>query len=601
MTDPSFRPAPGASGPRGTARAAVSPPTAEEIREALRPPDLPLASPRTVLEAAHRVRDLAAQGRVAEAGVVADAFAAEPADLFERAQLLEAHACALEREGRMADADDVRRELVEIIDGSGLHVMARALVAAHGLRARRGGSHRAEPVTPSARRGRRRADPLARISQEELDDEGLAVLAVVRGTARPAPSRLPRAADLTELEREEGRFLTAIEVLPGVRGHLLGDPEALLRVRYAQVLDQLERDDEATRQALRALTLADRAAGPGAEGEEESVRIATGAHALLARTRRPSDPDAAARHAIDALMQVRLRDDPLLRLDVTADLLLDLMAAGRMRLADGVAPRLASMVRAIAAERDRVRGLLVLAAHRLSSGREDEALAQLDEVRRIVRRSRDHRGRIRADQLLVRVHVAAGRLPEAVSALRDAADAARWLGDDLGATPVERVRHLGTELSARSEAMRLALEVGLFEDAEGQAREILRRILRDAPGVLRPSVRWEHEVDARLGLMLAGAQPGREDRRERRTASLARRRSEAVGAITAAPPGCEERVRYWTVYLTDRDAAMREQLGDQAGALAAARDALAGWRALGEMAHADRVGADIVRLESAGA
>lgn len=617
MTAPGADPA--AGGPR-TGSTAAQGPTADggdepaslhdRIAEALRPANLPLPSPRGVVEAVHRIRDLTAQGRLREARLLADVFSAEPAELDERVELLRAHAEALELGGDAAGATAVLRELVGLVDGSGHHDHARALVLLLGLAGR--------PVAPdaAARRGRRRADPLAAVAPEDVDD---AVLVVVQGILDLGPDPVGRSAPGTslsgtypsdispagtdptrpgiarldtfgphDLERAEGRLLSALEALGAVHREVVGDPEPALRLRLAQVLEADGRPEEATRQAGFVLDAVD--------GPDDLARSASGAHALLSRTLRASDPFAALEHAIAALDVLRDVDEPAERALRASDLVLCLVAADLPEDASYAARRLASLVHAVPREEDRLRPLLVVAAQRIASGREDLALGTLAQVRRMARDARDHGAALQADQLLGQAHHRAGRTAEAITALRSAARESRWLSDDLLATDDVRRRFLVSELEARAMVQRIALEDARHAEADAEGSEIIRRADRVGGRLLPPGELWDHVVDAAIGRMIATglALAAGEDGADR--ATYMSRRREARRLIDTVPDGHEDRARFWSVYLTDRDAAMLAARGDLPGARKAAAWALDGWARLGEAEHVERLTAEIARL-----
>lgn len=558
------------------------------VRDALRPANLPLPYPWSVLEAAHRIRDLGTQRRFREAGVLADAFAVEPADLADRVELLQAYAHVRALAGDDAGSARVLREMVGLLDGAGHPHHARALVVVLDLPGRP-----AAPSRGARTHGRRRADPLAAVDCEEVDD---AVLVVVEGLVHGIPDPgAPGVLESWQLEREEGRILSAIEALGEARAELAGDPEPVLRLRLAKVLELEGRIEEASEQAGHVL---DWFAERGRQADPTDVgRSAGAARAILARTLREADPRLAAEHAMTALRGLREVDEPTLRARLAADLVLDLVAAGFGPEAAYASRRLASLLQAVPRESDRVRPLLVVAAQRVQAGREDDALAPLAQARRIARQEHDHLSAVRAEQLLGQAHRRAGRTDEAITALRAAAREARWLSDDLLATDEVRGRYLVAELEARAVVQRLALDAGRHADADAEGGEIIRRAERTVGhGIIPDADLWDHVVDAVIGRMIAtglGLAAGAEgvDR-----AMYARRRREARRLIDAVPDGHEERARFWSVYLTDRDAAMLDAQGRCEEALNSAVRALDGWRRLGEDAHLERMAAEVSRL-----
>lgn len=617
------------------------PPTLDDLRAALRPPALPLPHPTTVLGAAHRILDLSEQGRHREARVLSRVFAHEPAPMAERIELLRASALARRAEGRDEEAEQILREMVSLIDGAGYREHAKAAMLELGLMtapapgdddggASAQGSvaaadavpagapiapHSATdagsasgPVAPAPSRpapsrparGRRRKDPLAQVTEDDVDE---AVLAVVQGLSRPIP---PVSAHLDEstLEAEEWRMMTALEAYPEAASLILGDPDPLLRLRLAEVLVRRGRADEAVFQARTVLEeLAER---EGRRGTVDVERSGTSAHTILAEALRDSAPALAASHAVVALIAMQDVDRPLPRIDLICELVEDLHRAGLRRETAFAARRLLSLLRTLPDPSDRVRALRVVAAERIHAGSPEEAIDLLAEARRIARADRDHRALLSIDRLSAEGLRLAGRPAEAIAALRRAATDARWLADDLGATRADRERFQRIELSVRGDVVRLALDVGLHDEAQGEAQGILVRLDRiSGRPVLPASELWDHEVDARIGQMLAadlaaaarldGERADKEAREEH-----ARLRDEARRVIAAAPEGAQERRGFWEVYLADRETEMLDRLGLGMAALVAARTALAGWEARGEAEHAARVAELVARLEHAG-
>lgn len=584
------------------------PPTLDDLRAALRPPALPLPLPTTVLGAAHRILDLSEQGRHREARILSRVFAHEPAPMAERIELLRASALARRAEGRDEEAEQILREMVSLIDGAGYREHAKAAMLELGLTTApapgdddEGASAPSSPAASSRpARGRRRKDPLAQVTEDDVDE---AVLAVVQGLSRPIP---PVSAHLDEstLEAEEWRMMTALEAYPEAASLILGDPDPLLRLRLAEVLVRRGRADEAVFQARTVLEeLAER---EGRRGTVDVERSGTSAHTILAEALRDSAPALAASHAVVALIAMQDVDRPLPRIDLICELVEDLHRAGLRRETAFAARRLLSLLRTLPDPSDRVRALRVVAAERIHAGRPEEAIDLLAEARRIARADRDHRALLSIDRLSAEGLRLAGRPAEAIAALRRAATDARWLADDLGATRADRERFQRIELSVRGDVVRLALDVGLHDEAQGEAQGILVRLDRiSGRPVLPASELWDHEVDARIGQMLAadlaaaarldGDRADKEAREEH-----ARLRDEARRVIAAAPEGAQERRGFWEVYLADREAEMLDRLGLGMAALVAARTALAEWEARGEAEHAARVAELVARLEHAG-
>lgn len=582
---------------RGAARedGAVPLPTVAELRAVLRPPRLPLPTPRTAREAAHRVEDCLAAGRPDAALRVAIAGAGEPGSLADRLQLLALHADALDASGEAERARQVREEAVALLAGAGFTAQARA--SARSLRADAARSAAAEPaggraVDPgggaaagvpavaaesaaSGRTGRRRAPLLEMLTAEEPDDAEEIIGVVLRGMAVPAILQDASAtpAERDELERREGALIGALEACTAVPELILGDPLPLLRVRYAQLLLATDRPEEAAVQAdgvLHRLGIpagagsgSTREAGtseaPGASAASPSPapgasapspapasdlhRAGTQAREVLARAPRRSDPHRAARHAVDALADLLDVDVPARRVAVMTDLLRDLLAAGAEREAAVTADRLDSLQRTLRRSEDRTQALLAVAEQRIRAGRDKNALVPLLEVQRIAARRFDHRAGLAAARMLADAHRRAGRIPEALADLRRAAGKAFALTEDLAAPPSERARHLRAELSARAGILELALEAGDLASAREEAKRVLKRTApTGGRPVLPAAVLWERAVDARLVLLEAA---GREaaartsaegDSEGERPAAGAGAPGRSPSAIAADPP-----------------------------------------------------------------
>ena len=433
-----------------------------------------------------------------------------------------------------------------------------------------------------------------------------------------------------ELAAREAALLSALEAIGAAGDRAFGEIEPRLRLRYARVLLDQGRPDEAAAQARIVLEDLD------GEGTVDLDRSASAARAILAHALLGTDPAEAARTAVVALRDLSETDAPQRRASLIMTLVLALGAAGMPTEADYAAERLASLHRSIREERARVRPMLIVAAQRASGGRDDAALRALAEVRRIIRFARDHRSELTVEQLTAMAHERAGRIDDAVAALEAAARIARWLADDLLATPHDRAVHMLAELDARSHALRLALDAGDPVRADAQARAILDRIEpRGGRPVLDAVSVWDRAIDATIGRMLATglvlaagsdadaavaattaeagspaageASPlrpnGRAGRRgaasaEPTSARYDRRRAEAQRLIDRAPAGHEERAAYWSAYLVDRDAAMLEARGETARALDQARRAVELWREAGDESQVPRLEEQIRELEA---
>lgn len=580
--------APATSAPATKAPAAVAP-ALDELRRLLRPPNLPLPAPRSVLEASHRIDDLVAVGRLREARLLAESQAGEPSPLVHRLRLLNAHARALEAAGMPADAREVRREVVGLLDGAGAHEHARAVAA---LLPPPGAECDRAPVPGVSSRGRRRAIALESVTEDQVDD---AVLAVVRGMCEPEPGP---GTGRRELELVEGRLIGALEAHTAVAEQILGDPRPLLRLRFAQVLAALEQPERAAAQADHALALvAERAGDPEVEVADLD-RIVLGACVVLAHVLLRSDPERAARCAADALSVLLDVDAAALRIRVITDLLRALMAAGHEREAETTASRLASLLGSSRRDDVKVRALLAIAEQRIRAGRGDAAVPFLRDVRRIGRRDFDQRALLSAARMLATVHGGAGRTPEALTELRHAAAAARWLADDLGASDGDRARDLRAELWARAAALHLAAESGDRPALEAESRALIDRT-RSSGGrpVLDPGVLWEHAVDARIARYVAVGTAWAIGSSDASRELVELREEEARQEIESSPSGVARRRLFWRAALPDRTAMILAEAGRDEGALEAAHRAREAWARIGERRHVERVDAVIARLE----
>lgn len=571
------------------------PPTLDDLRVALRPPALPLPRPETVLEAAHRIDDLTAAGRLKDARALSLAMAHEPGDLAERVELLRAAARSRRAAGREDEARTLLREMVALIDGSGRREHARAAAIVHGVIESSAPEADDAAASPTPR-GRRRKDPLRGVADGDVDE---AVLAVVRGIADPGLARRERPDDRA-LELAEGRMLSALAAYPESAPAIIGDPEPILRLRLGRILLAQERWAEASEQARILLEdLAARDPQPS-----DLARLGSAAHAQLAIALRPGDPGRAAAHACVALTAMQYVDQPAERIDLICELVESLVVGGIPVQAAYAARRLSSLLRTLADSSDRPRPLRTIAAERISAGVLDEAGPLLAEARRIARRDHDHRELLSIDRLSAEAMRRAERPEDALAALRSAAADARYLTDDLGASCADREHFQRIELAIRSDAVRLALDADLAAQARAEAEGIIARLDRiSGRPVLPAQEMWEHEVDARIGALIAADLDGalgsggaaKDARRLHR-----RLRRVAFETIEAAPEAARDRVPFWTTYLHDREAVMLERMGQSMAALVAARAARDGWAELGEQEHADRAAELVARLEHAG-
>ncbi|QCR54861.1 hypothetical protein C1N80_01685 [Brachybacterium sp. SGAir0954] len=589
-------------------------PDPEELRVALRPPELPLPAPRTPLELAQRVSDLTHAERYREAVALAAmplpgggsvvGHAPVPAPVAaDLAVLASARLAALARVGTdeevAAAAGDLLRAQRRAGHAAQAVATAQVLLERGVLREPADGGEGSD----GPRAGRRRAAP-ATVTPE--------LLAVVReldvphrrarGAVGPACADLAGpagpadpAATATDPRRRIRVLRAALDALPAARADLLGAPEPLLRLRLAQALEAAGLTDSATTAALDALELLEEVdADPEAEASRRAdphrVRIA--AHAVLARTLRASHPLAAVRHALDALGVMRRVEDAPLRVGLVTDLLEALTAAGLERDASFAAGRLASLQRSLRRDELRTGPLLAVAGQRIRVGRADEARDALEEVRRIAREHRDRSTDLEAARLLATLYEREGDLRGSLLQLRRVAADARWLSDDLATPAPRRGPFLRIELEALALVLRRAMDLGETPTARAAARAIERRTRPDGGRLLLPSaLLWDHRVDARVGelVAVAAAEPDAEELPE-----LLDGAREVIGL---APGGHEERALYWRAYLDEQHALLLERRGEREAALAAALQAQAQWR--NQDAEADdleRIDALVARL-----
>ncbi|GAB4097431.1 hypothetical protein GCM10028787_29060 [Brachybacterium horti] len=569
-------------------------PDPEELRVALRPPELPLPAPRTPLELAQRVSDLTHAERYREAvalaamplpeggSVVGHAPVPSPvaADL---AVLASARLAALARVGTDEEVAAAAGDLLRAQRRAGYAAQAAAtaqvLLERGVLREPADGGSGVD----ASRAGRRRAAAVT------VTPELLAVVRELdvphrraRGAIGPAPlgsapvGPADPAATATDPRRRIRVLRAALDALPAARADLLGAPEPLLRLRLAQALEAAGLTDSATTAALDALELLEEVdADPEAEASRRAdphrVRIA--AHAVLARTLRASHPLAAVRHALDALGVMRRVEDAPLRVGLVTDLLEALTAAGLERDASFAAGRLASLQRSLRRDELRTGPLLAVAGQRIRVGRADEAREALEEVRRIARDHRDRSTDLEAARLLATLYEREGDLRGSLLQLRRVAADARWLSDDLATPAPRRGPFLRIELEALALVLRRAMDLGETPTARAAARAIERRTRPDGGRLLLPSaLLWDHRVDARVGelVAVAAAEPDAEE--------LPQLLDGAREVIGLAPGGHEERALYWRAYLDEQHALLLERRGEREAALAAALQAQAQWR-----------------------
>ncbi|MFC7455994.1 hypothetical protein ACFQS2_02195 [Brachybacterium sp. GCM10030267] len=609
----------------GGRRDQAGPPGMEELRVALRPPELPLPFPRSVLEAAHRVGDLVHAERYRDARALAEEFRTAPAEPGDRLALLRA---ALRGAVLMGDADAVDRDaadMVSVLHRSGFAEQAQATVAVllerGPVRSRSAAATKAAvDGAGSAARGRRRGQ------RAEPPPELLAVVRGLEQTSLPGADEARGAADP---RRAVTRLRAALKALPAVREKVLGDPDKELRLRMAQALEAVGDPAGATTHALDVLEVLDQEAAEAGGPLPDPARIATSAHAVLARTLGIEHPLHAARHALDALETLHEVEDPPLRIGLITDLLRALMAAGATAQASFTAGRLASLQRSLQRDALRTGPLLAVAAQRIAAERYEAAWVPLEQARRIADQQRDHRRALEASRLAASIHERTGDHAAALQELRRVASEARWLADDLATPRAERARMIRTELEAHALVLRRALDLGRTAVADEVAGAIERRARPEGGRpLLPPELLWDHRVDARVGRFIAvgtalareeaaraadtgdaaGAAPvpGAADSARAADAPGAadaaeyeRRRREAMQVIDEMPAGHDARARYWAAYVDDRHAEMLADRGIHDRARRAAKRARDGWAHLEMADDVARVDALLERLGDA--
>lgn len=555
-------------------------PVLDRLRVALRPAELPLPHPRDVREAAARVRDLTNAERAREARALVAQFRDRPAPPADRAALLRAslHAAALA--GTAAERERDAADLVALLHRAG-HP-GQAVAVAEVLLGDDAGSMPAAPSSsaaqPATPRGRRRGAAL-RPSAE--------MLTVIR--ALEGPTRTRRRGPAPSPARAAAGLRAALGALPAVRDELLEDPERELRLRLAQTLEALGDLSGATTLALDVLDLEEDAAA--SDGEEDPLRSAAGAHAVLARVLGQERPVQAADHAVQALETLQRVEDPPLRIALITALLQAQMAAGDTERAGFTAGRLLSLQRTLGRDEQRIAPLLAVAAQRVQAGRLDAARVPLGQAHALAQEHRDRRARLETARLEASLHEREGDLAASLGALQRMAAAARWLVDDLDTPRAERAEMLRTELSANALALRRALDLGRTGAVHVAAAEIERRARPGAAEDLPPELVWDHLVDARTALLIADGDALARGADGVDAVGYEARRRAVLEAIGQMPPGHDERARYWAAYLDDRHAHLQAERGEHVAALRAARRARDAYAALGMVEDADRVAA----------
>lgn len=621
----------------------AAPPSLDELRVALRPPELPLPAPRTALEAAERIHDLLNADRLAHARALGQRFSDPSAPPVQQLALARARLRCAQATGHGEDFEAAAAQMVSIQRRAGHreHAAATGIVlsrlAPSAVQARRASAQSTNAQGANARSGD--AERAVRRHRGARDDVSAQMLAVVRGIAVPPPGVMvdPRA--------EAAVLREALAALPEVGDRLLGCPRTLLGLRLAQMLEGAGDVEGAVSAALDVLEAT--AAGHGAEiaaglGEEprggagaepvaeaavetgaealDPERAATGAHAVLARALRTTSPVLAARHAVEALTALRRVDDPPLRLGLITDLLSALLSAELPDRASFTAGRLISLQRTLPRESQRIAPLLAVAAQRIDAERYDAAWVPLQQAREIARAHRDRRAAMEGSRLAASIHERTGDREGSVRELRRLAEDAHWLCDDLATPQWERGGLVRAELDAQALVMRRCLDAGDAPGAEAASEIILRRTGEGGRPVLPAPLIWDHRVDAQVGLFLAaGIQRARAESAQREAARAAQavggsaesessaagaecesgaaepsgvesvraakdayelRRRAAMAEIDRMPVGHDARARYWAAYVDDRHAAMLAEAGHTGAALRVARRVRRAWESL---------------------
>lgn len=562
-------------------------PTPQRLREALRAPETPLPFPASTAAAAQRMRDLIHAEQYGQARYILRTFQRRPATHSETLSLLRAAALLAMRTDDPQGAGEVFAAIVETLVLAGHPVQARAVAQVLGSRMDARSQARSSRATASAapsspHAGRRRG------SDPQLS---AALLAVVEAMEVPLDPHGDARADMVRARR-------ALEALPEVRELLAEDVEPQLTMRLAWTCEAAGQLDEAMRRALDVLDLV---SAREAEGTEclDTERAATSARALLARALRERAPLEAVEHALGALESLKEVEDPPLRVGLATDLLRALMAARLEDYASFTAGRLISLQRALRRDAHRIAPLLAVGAQRVAARRFDAAMPALTEAQRLAWEARDRSASLETARLLAQIHQENGDLAAALPQLRRVAADAGWIADDLLTSAAERTRRIRDELNANALVLRFALELEERRIADGAARAIIRRT---RPGEMRiqlsPALLWDHEVDARVGRLLAAGIGLARHEEDVTLEDYDRCRREAQAAIDEVPDGHEARAQYWGAYLQDRHARMLAARGDEKRAVRAGRRARSAWEAIGLDEEAVQMDTDLERWAS---
>lgn len=635
----------------GLPGAGVTPPSMDDLRGALRAPQLPPAFPDTAWDAAERIMDLVRAGRADEARELVRR--AERRGLAAGAPTPEAHNAAddpgagsrvgaggaADGPDALADGPDVGRiayaravvglalrtrdqqvqqdsflAYVDLLAQAGRSAQARATaqVLAEYVERRqtlpsRGTSE--SPSSSSAPSAVPSAGADAGVADAGASGAGAPAHAARRphahASASPAvPPELLTVVEAHEIPadpsapggREITRLRSALDALPAVVDQLLQDPRELLTVRLAEALAAEERLEDATATAFDVLDLETDRLVRGDGHVPEPGRASARAHAVLARVLAERSPLEAADHAVHALRDLSEVDDADRRVRLVTDLLDALRLAGLPEQADFTAGSLLALQRHLPDQQDRVRPLLAVVRHQISTRQDEAALSTLEEVRGLADETRDRGIRLAAARERARLEHEREDWPAQIRALQELARDARWLVDDLATPDSQRERLARDELDALALVMRFSLELGGYDDAHEAARGMIRRTHPDQGlEALGVPLLWDHEVDARVGDLIATGMRLVDGHDGVTAQDYDRLRHEAMVVIGAVPAGHEQRAEYWGVYLDDRHAVLLAARGLQRPARRAARRAREGWARLEQPEQLERMETELRR------
>jgi hypothetical protein len=628
----------------GLPGAGVTPPSMDDLRGALRAPQLPLAFPDTAWDAAERIMDLVRAGRADEArelvrraerlGLAADdaptpeahhaaddpgagsgvgaggaGGAADGPDAGRIAYARAVVGLALRTRDQQVQQDSFLA-YVDLLSQAGRSAQARATaqVLAEYVERRQAVPSHATSDSPSSS-----SAPSAGADAGVADAGASGAGAPARAARRPhahasaSPAVPPELLTVVEAHeipadpsapggREITRLRSALDALPAVVDQLLRDPRELLTVRLAEALAAEERLEDATATAFDVLDLETDRLVRGDGHVPEPGRASARAHAVLAHVLAERSPLEAADHAVHALRDLSEVDDADRRVRLVTDLLDALRLAGLPEQADFTAGSLLALQRHLPQQQDRVRPLVAVVRHQISTRQDEAALSTLDEVRGLADETRDRSIRLAAARERARLEHEREDWPAQIRALQELARDARWLVDDLATPDSERERLARDELDALALVMRFSLELGGYEDAHEAARGMIRRAHPDQGlEALGVPLLWDHEVDARVGDLIATGMRLVDGHDGVTAQDYDRLRHEAMVVIGAVPAGHEQRAEYWGVYLDDRHAVLLAARGLQRPARRAARRAREGWARLEQPEQLERMETELRR------